>query len=427
MGLFEFERYYVAHAALMFLTFVPCLIVFFCSLCLARRRMDPARTAFTYLKAALACLSISIFLDTCAYGLTLARSRLLYGDDYYYASSDIIRAIALAQSSTFAVAQLFEAFTDIFVFLTLLRLTTGILIIQSGNPVTRDKILKFASYGIAALLAILAIAKFGLRLHFATVLADDDEDLSYSEVDKLEKQFNSSRQIDFSFRVLVLVLAVAIVARSIMVKIQTQTDPRLTLASNISIACAGLWLLRTVYEVASMASTVNLKDSRDDPEYKNYFYVIDVIFGVWPQFILLCLVFFLGHKKRNGLWSSEQPFMMVNPGAQQASWGPGHNGYNVAQNVAPPMVQQQPPNQQGWVQNAPPPQQQSTYYVPPKEYAVSPQQETYPQYPPQQQQNLQSPISQTRSPPPHEETMGLNHQADGTPPQTLPQTYYEKA
>lgn len=58
MGLFEFERYYIAHDALMLLTFIPCVIVFFCSLCLARRSNDPARTAFTYLKGALACLSL---------------------------------------------------------------------------------------------------------------------------------------------------------------------------------------------------------------------------------------------------------------------------------------------------------------------------------------------------------------------------------
>ncbi|KPM39591.1 hypothetical protein AK830_g6952 [Neonectria ditissima] len=430
MGLFEFERYFIAHDALMFLTFIPCVIIFFCSLCLARRRHDTARTAFTYLKLALACLSVAIFLDICAYGLAIASTRLEYGGGYYYDAS-VLRTISLAQASAFAVAQLFESITDILVFLILLRLSTGILIVQSGNPAKGDKILKLASYGIAALLAILVIAKFGLRIHFNAVINDDDVNLSDSDINKLEDQFNSSRQIEFAFHVLTLVLAVAIVARSIMVKMQTRTEPRLGLSSNILIACAGLWLLRTVYAVAAMAASINLKDARNDPSYKNYFDITDVIFGIWPLFILLCLVFSLGRKRRNGLWSTEQPFMMVNPGGQQPSWG---NGYNVAQNVAPPIPQQQ---QQNWVQNAPPQQQQSTYFVPPNQYAAPTQYQTYPQYapqqqqpqgqPPLQQQNLQSPVSQTRSPPPHEDAMGLNHQADGTPPQTTPQTYYEKA
>lgn len=55
-----FERYYIAHDALMLLTFIPCLIVFLCALCLARHRKDPARTAFSYLKAAFAFLTLLV-------------------------------------------------------------------------------------------------------------------------------------------------------------------------------------------------------------------------------------------------------------------------------------------------------------------------------------------------------------------------------
>lgn len=52
MALYKYEKYYITHDALMTLTFIPALIIFFCTLCMARRRRDPARTAFTYLKAA---------------------------------------------------------------------------------------------------------------------------------------------------------------------------------------------------------------------------------------------------------------------------------------------------------------------------------------------------------------------------------------
>lgn len=54
MALLEYERYMIARGALMVLTaWIPASILFFCSLCLTRRRKDPARTAFTYLKLAL--------------------------------------------------------------------------------------------------------------------------------------------------------------------------------------------------------------------------------------------------------------------------------------------------------------------------------------------------------------------------------------
>lgn len=54
MSLFPFEKYWIARGALMLLTaWIPACILFFCALCLTRRRKDPARTAFTYLKIAL--------------------------------------------------------------------------------------------------------------------------------------------------------------------------------------------------------------------------------------------------------------------------------------------------------------------------------------------------------------------------------------
>lgn len=437
-----FERYYIAHDALMLLTFVPCLIVFLCALCLARHRKDPARTAFSYLKAAFAFLTLFIFLDFCGYGLAFAAARIQY-DLYYEVTSDVMRAIDLAQYNTFTVSRICEAITDILVFLMLLRLGTGIVMVHVGKAGKFDKITKLASYGIASVLLSIALAQFGLRLHFYNEVFAKNGSSTYSATNKLIDQFNASRHLDFSFRVLVFVLAIAIVAQSVMVKMQTRSETRLSLSSNIFIASAALWLLRTVYEMASMASALNLSDVRRDPYYKSYYDVLDVIFGVWPLFILLCLVFTLGSKKNNGLWSTEQPFMADGSGDQVTPWGYTYN----SQTIAPPMVHQQqqsPPMRHELIQPVPPPQnQQGTYYAPPNQYISPSQHQNYPQYAhqqPQQQQQYQpqyqqqqqhyppqSPVSQTRSPPPHEDAMGLNHQADGTPPQTIPQPYYEKA
>ncbi|KAH7157422.1 hypothetical protein B0J13DRAFT_169455 [Dactylonectria estremocensis] len=437
--LYEYERYYIAHDALMLLTLVPTLIFFFSALCLARHRKDPARRAFTYLKAAFAFLALYIFLDFCGYGLALAFTRIqyeLYYDDY----EDLLKAIGLAQSNTFTVARFIESIADILTFMMLLRLGTGILLVKSGKPGKLDKPLKLISYGVAALLAILALAQFGLRLHFFNKFIVTDTSLTESDSNKLIDQYNASRQIEFAFRVLIFVLALGIVGQSVMVKLGTKSEPRLSLSANYMIAAAGLWLLRTVYGVASIAATTNFSDYRNDPIYENYYGILDVIFGVWPLLILLCLVFTLGRSKNNGLWSTEHSYMMDGAGDPQAPMGYGYNN----QGIPPPMQQQSPTTRHDSIQAVPPPQQhQSAYYLPPEQYQQQ-QYQTQPQYAPQHQQYqqqqyqqqqypqqqqiypVQSPVSHTTSPPPHEDAMGLNHQADGTPPQVPPQPYYEK-
>ena len=56
--MYELEKYWIAHGAMVFLgAWIPSVVLFFCSLCLVRRKRDPARTAFTYLKLALLVFS----------------------------------------------------------------------------------------------------------------------------------------------------------------------------------------------------------------------------------------------------------------------------------------------------------------------------------------------------------------------------------
>lgn len=105
-----------------------------------------------------------------------------------------------------------------------------------------------------------------------------------------------------------------------------------------------------MYGVASRASALNRSDIRYDPFYKGYFSILDIIFGIWPLFILLCLVFRLGSKKKNGLWSTEQPFMTdTQSGDAMTPWGYSYDSQTMAPPVAhqqqqpPPVVQVPPP------------------------------------------------------------------------------------
>ncbi|KAF7561608.1 hypothetical protein G7046_g2498 [Stylonectria norvegica] len=416
MGLTTFESYEAANAALVILVWLPSFLAFFCSLCMVRRRKDPARTAFTYLKAALAFFVVFCFFDICGDGFSIAYSRSVNDDGLATDSDDVTvrKALLRAQVHCYNVASLFDSFTDIFVLFVLLRISIGIIIVKNNAVDKLGKILKFASYGVAVALAALAITHFAITTRFYNEFYDDRFFRTFYTDDDLVANFTKARQVDFSFRVLVFVLALLVLARAVMIKLETKLEQRVATASTFLIACAVLWLLRTAYNMASIASYTNLADARKDPNYANRYEVLDAVLGVWPQFVLLVLAFTLGVKKSNGLWSTEQPFMMTNPlpgGGEQTAWG---YNYDASHNMTPPVQlqqhsQQQPQMQTGWQQ------QQQAYYPPPQQQQQVPQQYAA-QYGAYNPENAQT----------SEDTMGLNHQANGSPPIVTHQPYNEK-
>ncbi|KAF4973516.1 hypothetical protein FSARC_213 [Fusarium sarcochroum] len=423
------EQYQVAHGVMVLLgAWIPSVVLFFCTLCAVRRRKDPARTAFTYLKLALLVFSGFAFLDVCGYGLSIASSRVLEERDYYYYGDtynydDVVRVLQIAMRVVESVAQLYDMITDILVMIILLRISTGIVIAQSGHAGPIGKILRLGSYAIAVLLAALALAGFGLRIRFVYELFYGDR---YDGADSFEK----SRQVIFSFSVLIFIISLGIVARAIMVKMQPKAEKTLSWCSTMLIATSVVWLLRTTFNMAAQAAWSNLSDVYDDPEWKNYYHVLDVIFAIWPQFIVLCMVYAIGSARNNGIWSTPQPFLAPQ-GNQQTPWGYSYNGAQPP-TAGPPMAQQQQQQQQPYQPEQQyqqhPQQQMPQGWNPHQQHQgfYAPQQQGYPQQQQYAPYGPVSPISNTRSPPPHEETLGLNHQADGTPPQVTPQPYAEK-
>lgn len=176
------------------------------------------------------------FLDIVAYAAAIAYSRTLADRSFsYYLDKDEQEKTWLAllktQAHGFTIANFLDCFSDIFVFLTLARISSGIIIAQTGTSGKLGKLLRIVSYPIAVLLGTLAVAFLGLRIDFHVHLYTDEffDESHFS--DSLMAKFNPSRQINFSFRVLVFILALLMVARSVMVKLQTRTESRVKTVS----------------------------------------------------------------------------------------------------------------------------------------------------------------------------------------------------
>ena len=108
------------------------------------------------------------------------------------------------------------------------------------------------------------------------------------------------------------------------------------------------------------------KNSFGPPIYTE---AIDPILDAWPTFVILVLIFVLGCRKRDGLWTTEPPTGIFAGAAQQQQQQQVQQGWPAPQYAAPPegVVQYYPqgaPQQQqmqpGWQR-----QQQQLYYQKP--------------------------------------------------------------
>ncbi|GKU01248.1 unnamed protein product [Fusarium langsethiae] len=299
------DRMALAHLVMVFVgSYIPSILLFLNTLCAVRSSKDPARTAFTYFKFALLVFSAHALFDTATYGFFLFGS-LKFSDNYYEPDFDwaryatLIKALGIFVRAFQAISKLSDVVADILITIILLRLSTATLTIFSGNAT--GKKLRLVSYGAAFVLSALAFIVFGLQIRYIYEISENDVEIGLD-------CYLKSVQIEFAVRVLLFVICLGVLVRAVMVKKQVKADKNLTWASAMLLAASVVWLLHTSFAMASLAAWENLSNAWNmaPVDYEFYFYIFEVIFGIWPQFAVLVLVYFIGLAKANGIWSRDQ-------------------------------------------------------------------------------------------------------------------------
>lgn len=116
---------------------------------------------------------------------------------------------------------LLEMITGVLVMIVLLRLITGLQIVNSGRAGTIGKKLRLISYGASFVLVTLILTVTGLRIRH-------EVEWSMANIEFADDCLVKSVQVNFAFRVFLFVINLAIVVKAIMVKKQTKTDKNLT-------------------------------------------------------------------------------------------------------------------------------------------------------------------------------------------------------
>ncbi|KAJ6437267.1 DDHD domain-containing protein [Purpureocillium lavendulum] len=317
----ERSTYYIAAAALLMLTAIPSVVVWLCSLRLARRRGDPARTWLIYYKIAYAFFCLSILFIFCNYLLAVL-DRQLVGLD-----SSAVSNFQNAQIQVGILSSFFDELSVVGMLLALLSLGQASNLIHTGQVSSANRFTQWGAWGIAGLLAALNIVTFGLA------------EWQYSDDGRFfgPTQLQNLRRITFTMLVVQMAFNAFILIKAIMVAAQTRIEPHLSMATRYLIVCCVLMLVKTCYNVGYYADYVPLGDSETGQKRPlAYIAILDVVFNSWPAFISLIILFVLGAKKRQdgSVWSAPDPMQtaevagtplnMHEMPSQQASWGYGY-------------------------------------------------------------------------------------------------------
>ncbi|KHO01596.1 uncharacterized protein MAM_00597 [Metarhizium album ARSEF 1941] len=345
----------IAACVLLFLTSFPALVIFFCSLCLARRKGDPSRNWLVWFKTGFILFSLAGF------SCFLVNLFAVLFSDLYLPNYEPIRSkeILPVQVEFDLLGTLLANLSDICIILAISGLDKGIIVahntessrgnggLSPGTVQFVDNVFHFSVYGLAGLLFTLSIVAFAIGQHLYSVFGLGSSRIGYdhSFVGSSYSQMTlgkTSQHLSLAVHCMALAVALCILVKSILTKVRCRGDKRVAMASTYLIVCESLFVLRAAYNVGYCVIFKPRDGATNVPP--SAFTVVDVVADTWPALVIFCVLFALGCKKR-GLWSTMQP---VTPGLlditpQQSPRSYSHNTSQASEadmefNVPAPQV-----------------------------------------------------------------------------------------
>ncbi|KJZ78588.1 hypothetical protein HIM_01979 [Hirsutella minnesotensis 3608] len=445
----RYIAYDVAAGGLLLLTAVAAVVVFLIALWTARRCKDAARKWILHFKIAFGLFVFAVVLSFFAQVLTIVYNEL-FRASFKARTTMTLSGVLRTQVEMDILGAFFAEFAVIWSLITLIGVAVGIDTARNGSESIVDKAKLVAVYVVALVLGVFNIVAFALnQRHFTKSYASGDITRQHKSVVVGAAEFSRSswktlqaaRIVTIVMLAIQLAAGVAVAANSAFVAIKTRSLPKFKKNVILLLVGSALLLLRMAYDVGVYAQYVSLADAQWDEDTSAqpgpWFAIVDALIGDWSLFSFLVILFAMAVRKKNGFWMDDEPFMPENPSSQgitmQSPWGYAHS------------PQSQQPSNNSWQQ----PEQEVPGYYDVHHHVPAPQPTPQPATaplqhdrssphdwqaapPPRHQQpfhdisRASQPLYFSPPPPAHDETMGLYHQADGTPPQTAPLPYNEK-
>ncbi|KAI7786146.1 hypothetical protein LA080_004530 [Diaporthe eres] len=301
---------------------VPLSVIMCISFYRARRSKDPARVTTTYLKAMLPMAILWLLLYTIQGILSIVyNNTYIDGTPVYHA---LLR--------TSALGLLFSNTTDLLLIMTLAELGNGFLFCLTQTRTALQKAVRYAAIASCTILTMLAIAMFGV---YNAVYSHYMSDRWYSYLDSSLRQ--ASRNTSIAFSILILVWTLLLLFLAAVVFHKTKRNYILKNSTALFLVAAILNLFPRLYTVIYLSIFV-LAEFYNFNHYETYTAILFVepVITVWIYTVVVALIFTIVIRRRNGLWTTLQPWMdeqgppalAANPGAK----GPGEQWQQPSNN-----------------------------------------------------------------------------------------------
>ncbi|KAK3347146.1 hypothetical protein B0T25DRAFT_634384 [Lasiosphaeria hispida] len=380
--------HYTVGAIVLYGIFVTPLFILWCiSLCIARRKGDPARAGIAWIKAVYPLWILYLVLHTIGYALRLWTYLVEYDNDVFSSRSDfttISRAVSQASDRFYDIARLFMYLANILLLIAFFELSNGFLLcLNGGTPPPLQKRLRYAILSFALLVFALAIAYLGTGEQFYSTYYDY---LALPGVDsaievKLANEANTSNRLGAAVDILLWIASLPAIGYASLVVHQTKNHPPLHDPAILLLASTALASLRLLCLMIITARYFLDPSQAFIPPYVTL--TVGPLFDAVCMFVVLVLLFTLAARKQKGLWSVPPPQWAA------PAWVPSMGVAAPAPAGQPGMVWQGPGAYQS--QQPQPQPQPYYYYPPPQQMGGYPQPQQGAGYPHEVPPNLQTP------------------------------------
>lgn len=274
---------------------VPLITIMCITLARAPRSKDPARVTTTYFKVMLpfAILWPILYMIQGILSMVYNRGNL---------DAEIVYHAQLRIS---ALSTLFSYFTDILLIMTLVEMGNGFLFCLAQTRTGLQKAMRYTAITTCAILAILAIAQFGVyNAEYSQYLSG----MWYGIDDAL---YEASRKLGIALNFLTFFWALALLVFAVIVFQKSKRNYVLKNSAMLFLIAAVLNFITHLYMLFYISIFVLSNFYAYDNYYETYtaLMFVDPIITAWIFVAAVSLVCAIVIRKHNGLWTTLQPWM----------------------------------------------------------------------------------------------------------------------
>ncbi|TWU72148.1 hypothetical protein ED733_003402 [Metarhizium rileyi] len=294
------QTWLMVHAGLTGFILVPTIVVWLATLCLARRREDPARESFIWLKAChplfLLCLFLVVASDVSGIILMSWQSGDGSFDEAAHPASAVNSLDQTYQYSGLA-ATLFRNVVNALFVILFAELGNGFRYAQSRrHPRFRNRI-RIAAFLAATVLFALSVVYFAVPL---AASVQYNETRSALLLASLQRAWNKAKLLGAALNIISFVVSIVQVVYAWFVVVQYAGLP--------ARKSAVLYLVSTILDaVRWVFLTVLLgKWHLHGHQAPHALTTIEPVFDSWIRFVILMLLLVIGTRGIDGLWGIMQ-------------------------------------------------------------------------------------------------------------------------